>query len=397
MKKTPLEKGLYYLSRRRFAECLLALEPAADLYRDSFVYYLTGGLACLYLDDFGSANLYFQRARQFSSTNPTLLLGQAVLFLRHGDTNRAVQYYLDVLEQEPKNRIAKKGMAFIKEKGTAEDIFRLIDNNKLKDFYPSIGINPDIFTFALMLLAVAAVAAAVFLFMSRPRDIRFWRSGNGLEAQDFYLSTDDLKNIGTSNFPDASFSYHYTDAELEKIYRNAYKCATAPVGGDDSVHRANTARLEANKILNSNASDLVKSRARDIIAAIEADREHEPTFNTLLEGERFSCSDVMADPLLYNGCWIVWSGRLYNEEVGDGTFRYEFYVYDDSFEHPEGRFDIEFTKVPAKPVQGDRMVQVLAKIESGVSDDGGVYVLLREKEYIPMMRNQSKVQSLNQK
>lgn len=396
MKKTPLERALHYLSRRKFTDCLLALEPALDLYRDNFNYYLVGGIACLYLDDFGSANIYFQKARQFSQTNPTLLLGQAVLFLRHGDMDRAVQYYLDVLEQEPNNRVAKRGMTFIREKGNYEEIYRLNISKGLRKFYPSLGVNPAIFSGIISAILIGITAFAVFFLLSHrsPHEIRFFNSGNGLEADDFYLSTDDLKNIIETDSESLS-SYFLTEKEIEKLYKNAYKHATESVDGNDNLHRTNLAHSEANKILNSNASKTVKVKAQEIIDVIEADREHEPTFGTLLDN--FSCDEVLKNPLMYDGCWVIWTGMLANAKTENGVSKCKFLVWDENMEHHFGSFDLIFTSVPTTPISGDRIIQVLAKVKLEEGLNGKKVITLIEKADSMMLRNQEKVQSLNQK
>ena len=230
MKKTPLEKALFYLSRRKFTECLYELESSVDLYRDSFSYYLVGGVACLYLNDFGNANLYFQKARQHRQTDVALLLGQAVLYLRHGDTDRAIQYYLDVLDIDRNNKIAKKGIAFIREKGTYEEIFRLIDSNGLKKFYPPLGLNPSavLGLFFTVLLAIAVFVGINFCLPNLSHSIKFRRSGNGLEAADFSLSSDQLKNTVVADYKDGQFAYILSESEVERLYKNVYKHATEP-------------------------------------------------------------------------------------------------------------------------------------------------------------------------
>jgi len=396
LKKTPLEKALSFLSRRKFVECLSTLEPVLDLYRDNFSYYLVGGLACLYLDDFGSANVYFQRARQYRQTDTTLLLAQAVLFLRHGDMDRAAQYYLDVLDLEPKNKIAKRGLNFIREKGTYEEIYRLIDSGGLKKFYPSLGINPSIIFGVFSSICTVITIILVYTILSHrfPHEIRFSNSGNGLEAQDFYLSTDDLKNISVTDNVDGEFSYVLTDKEIESIYKKLYRHATEPVNGDDNLHRINLAHAEANKILNSNASTVIKVKAQEIIYAIENDKEHEPTFGTVLDN--FSCEEVLKNPLMYDGCWVIWTGMLANARIENGVYKCKFLVWDDKMERHFGSFDLYFPNVPSVPISGDRIIQVLAKVKLESLPNGKKIITLIEKSNNVMLRNQENVQTINQ-
>lgn len=396
MKKTPLEKALFYLSRRKFTECLYELESSVDLYRDSFSYYLVGGVACLYLNDFGNANLYFQKARQYRQTDVALLLGQAVLYLRHGDTDRAIQYYLDVLDIDRNNKVAKKGIAFIREKGTYEEIFRLIDSNGLKKFYPPLGFNPSVVLalFFTAFLAVSVFVGVNFFLPNLSHSIIFRHSGNGLEAADFSLSDSQLKDgVVAADYADGQFAYILSESEVERLYKNVYKHATEPYKGDDTLHRTNLARSEANVILNSNASEVFKVKVQEIVDAIDADREHAPNFSTIIDN--FSCEDVIADMIRYDGCYVVWTGMLASPVTVNGVYKCNFLVWDDNIERLFGNFDLYFQKPPATPISGDRIVQILARVKVDTIN-GKKSLSLIEKANTVMLRNQKKVQALNQ-
>src|SRR5574344_451238 len=99
---------------RKFDQTIALLESRREFYENDFDYYLTLGTACLYVGDAGSAASYFSKAREIKLTDTHLLLGQAAIFLRRGDTERAVQYYLDVLNNEPANETALAAMEFIR-------------------------------------------------------------------------------------------------------------------------------------------------------------------------------------------------------------------------------------------------------------------------------------------
>lgn len=100
MAKDALSLAWQDMKRRHFATAIKRLEAKADIYEDNFEYYLTLGIACLYVGDIGASSSYFQRARKIRLTETRLLLGQAAIFLRRGDTARALQYYLEIKENE---------------------------------------------------------------------------------------------------------------------------------------------------------------------------------------------------------------------------------------------------------------------------------------------------------
>lgn len=397
--KLPLERAVSLLARRKFNDCLRVLENSADLYRDVFSYYLTGGLACLYLNEFGSANRYFQMARRYNVTDPQLLLGQAVLYLRVGDTARAVQYYLDVQEQDPKNRTARRGLAFIKEKGTPEEIFRLVESGAIRMLYPPLGANPTVVVaaFFALLLAGGAVASLVLLAPAierlRPTEIRFDKSTEFLRAEDYAVDLDSLKSA-TAPAGGSGGDLPTTEREIERSYRAAYSYATEPVNGDETLHRTNMARHEANRLIASPAVDeSLKAKARGIIDAMDADRGSEPTFSTLLDN--FPCERVVQNPVLYDGCWVLWPGHLFNGRTEDGVYKCSFFVSDDEQSRILGIFDMTFGSVPSEPITGDRALDVLARISVGEGPDGRPKVTLEERQYAVHLRDQSAVQSRN--
>ena len=114
MSRSVLDIAQGLLKRRKFGQAILLLESRSELYEDDFEFYITLGIACLYVGDIGTAASYFNRARSIKILDTRLMLGQAAIFLRRGETDRAVQYYLDILNNEPGNEIAQAAMEFIR-------------------------------------------------------------------------------------------------------------------------------------------------------------------------------------------------------------------------------------------------------------------------------------------
>ena len=94
-----------FMRRRKFATAIKLLEARQDIYEENFEYYVLLGIACLYVGDIGSSSSYFQAARKIKVTDTRVLLGQAAIYLRRGDTDRALQYYMDITDNEPNNKI----------------------------------------------------------------------------------------------------------------------------------------------------------------------------------------------------------------------------------------------------------------------------------------------------
>ena len=94
------------MKRRKFGFAIRLLESYIANYKGSFEYYLALGTSCLYIGDEGDAAKYYQLAREIHINSSELLLGQAALLLRHGNTVKALQYYMDILDIDPNNEQA---------------------------------------------------------------------------------------------------------------------------------------------------------------------------------------------------------------------------------------------------------------------------------------------------
>ena len=98
MARDVLTDARRFMRMRRFKQALILLQNRSAYYEENFEYFLLLATVYLYLGDTGNASVYFQKARNIHLTDTNLLLGQAALFLRRGDTARAIQYYIDILD-----------------------------------------------------------------------------------------------------------------------------------------------------------------------------------------------------------------------------------------------------------------------------------------------------------
>ena len=111
-----------FMRRRKFATAIKLLEAREETYEGNFEYYILLGISCLYVGDIGSAVTYFQRARQIKLNDTRLLLGQAAIFLRRGDTDRALRYYMEIKDIDPGNKTAANAIEFIRTRGDYDTI-----------------------------------------------------------------------------------------------------------------------------------------------------------------------------------------------------------------------------------------------------------------------------------
>ncbi len=350
MAKDALSLAWQDMKRRHFATAIKRLEAKAEIYDENFEYYLTLGIACLYVGDIGAASSYFQMARRIKLTDTRLLLGQAAIFLRRGDTARALQYYLEVQENDPLNKTAESAMEFIRVHGNYDTICRWVDTGRIEQFYPPLGSNPDKIAITCV-VAAAFVLGMVFAFIFFPKGQQF--TGPRADLSKLELSAEEKSDAKEKDLSTQSYAFVLSNKEINKRYNDALQYF--------QNHRDNAAQIEVNMILNSDASVAVKKKARLLMGYFEI-----PDFDSITDVPAFS--DVAAKPAVYLDCWVNWGGKISNAlTYEDNSYSCDLLVGDDSLARYEGTVKVRFDSTPVVDVS--KPVRILGKI---VLEDGSV-------------------------
>ena len=320
-------------------------EPRVIDYRDSFEFSHIRCL-CLYMGDTGAAKDYLHRCETIEGLNVSLLVAQAAMYLRRGDTNQAVETYLTILEYEPRNRIANKAMTFIRTKGDIATISQWVSNGRIKRFYPDPG-----FYFPIMpIAAVVLFSVVVFLSVILIKNIADKRVAKRISLSGRNIGNLELSYDEKRNPVDLQSGIVYntilTSDQITEAYDKAKDFFLA--------HRDNEAQVEINRILNSNASNTIRERARTLM-----DYMDEPSFENLKTNYTFE--EVNADPLLYQDCWVIWSGRVTNVRSDESFYECDLLVGYDDWKRLEGIVSLSMQQPVS--IDEERPVQVLAKIE----------------------------------
>lgn len=338
------------MRRRKFATAIKRLEVREDIYHDNFEYYLTLGIACLYVGDIGAASTYFQMARRIRLTDTRLLLGQAAIFLRRGDTARALQYYLEIREYESGNKIAANAMEFIRVHGNYDTICRWVDTGRIEQFYPPLGVNPNKIIM-LVIPVVACILGCVVALKVIPRGQQI--SGPRADLSKLELSVDEKSDAKEKDLTTQSYKYILSNKEITQGYNKALQ--------NFQNHKDNAAQIEINKLLNSNAALSIKKKANVLMGYLEI-----PDFDTITDVPSFS--DVQNNNVLYLDCWVNWGGKISNAVTyEDGSYTCDLLVGDESLSHYEGTINVSFDSTPV--IDGSQSVKILGQV---VLKDGNV-------------------------
>ncbi|MDR1288527.1 MAG: tetratricopeptide repeat protein [Treponema sp.] len=354
MKLDPVLTRATRLARRgKFYSAVKTLEPEADRYLGSFRYYYLLAVSFLYTGDFGGALTNFKRARELRLRDTGVLLGLAVLYLRRGETDKAVDYYLEVQEQDEKNGTARRALRIIRKYAGSDNLSAWTDSGKLSRLFPPL---PGLPLTADRVL-VPAAAAAVLALACYGLLVRFavipgpdFRGGNRpLSAGSLLDRADREQPVETGG----SYAYILTRSQVLDVYERALSLFTE--------YRDEAAKVNVNRILESNAAPSVKNKARILLSYMEV-----PGFDTFVRKDNIPYSAAAEDPLLYRDCHVIWNGMATNVEVLPGLTAFDFLVGYDTRKSMEGIVSVVFDR--AVSINPQKPLEVLGRIVPGSGD-----------------------------
>ncbi|MDR3174267.1 MAG: tetratricopeptide repeat protein [Treponema sp.] len=361
MKLDPiLTKAIRLARRGSYDAAIRTLEPEVNRYHDSFKYYYILGVSCLRVGDFQGALTYFKLAREVRIRDPNALLGMAVLHLRRGETDRAVDYYLEVQELDGGNSIARRALSIIRRYAGQNRIADWLESGELRRLYPPLPpIPPDPRRLLLGGLAVLGLAGILFIVLLRlhvivlpgSRGPRQLLAGTALEQAD---REGPVETGGV-------YRYILTRNQVLEYYERGLSLFTE--------YRDEAARLCFNRLIESNASGGIKGKARLVMSSMEV-----PGFDTFKRQDNYTIHEVIKDPALYRDCHVIWQGMATNVETSSAGTSFDFLVGYDTRQSLEGIMRVEFDR--ALLINPEKPLEVLGRIVL-VSTDRGEEIRLQ--------------------
>jgi tetratricopeptide (TPR) repeat protein len=293
-----IQKATRLLKSRRYTAVIDILEPQIFKYRNNFQYYYLLGVSCLYADDIKGADSYLNRARQLKSDDTNCLLGLAAVHLKRMELEEAIKIWLEVLDRDKDNRIARRGLNAVRRDNRVINITE--KQNRLIQLYPPIPSKAPLLPIMIVVGFVIVLFVTVPLLLKNLRGVR-----------------PELRNI---EFPEVrasmvdregSYRYQMSLKEIEAAFKKARELF--------NQYRDNLSLVEINRLLHSNAPEDVKNTAR-----ILKDYIKKPNFSTLKDS--FTLSQIQEDPYLYQDCYVIWKGKLVNLIVEPTQIRFDFLV-----------------------------------------------------------------------
>ncbi|MDR1362671.1 MAG: tetratricopeptide repeat protein [Spirochaetaceae bacterium] len=342
-----LTKAARLARRGDYETAIQLLESEVYNYRDSFMFFYLLGLCCLYSGNYGGAHDYLTRAREIKTREPSVLLAMAALYVKRADSRRAISLYLEVQEIDGKSRVAKTALKILRKYAGSDDLLAWIESGKLRSLYPPFPrekLKPAKFirNAVIICLIITVIAVTVFVKSNEPRPEDSGREG----FMETSLTQSDTKNPVEM---DGVYYFILTEKQILTSYENARKFFYD--------RRDNSARIEINRILESNANTGIKNKARIMARYLEA-----PSFEVLKTkpAENIMYADVVKTPLLYRDCYVLWSGMAANiAEERNGT-AFDFLIGYDKRRSVEGIVKVNLPF--AASISPEYPLEVLGKI-----------------------------------
>lgn len=284
------------LRARRFPQVIRLLEPEVFRYRQSFQYFYLLGVATLYAGDVSGAASYLERARALGDREQ-VLVGLAAVQLRRGQRDECLKSWLEIVDRWPRNRQARRGLRLLRRGG---DPGELASNMRLvRSLYPPLPARPW-----RVVGAIAAAAAAVLVAVAVART--FPAAARRTDVPDLTLPATPLVSGSATGAV-----YVLGEREVRQTFERAKRLLLG--------YRDNEACVELNRLLLSNADMAVKERARMLKSYVRG-----PDFTRV--GRTYTWQEISVEPRLYDGCFVLWRGRVANHRREAAGAKFDFLV-----------------------------------------------------------------------
>jgi len=345
-----LNKVAILAKKRDYEGALNILKNEEERYYGSFKYYYLYGIISLYSGNYAEAHENFNLARKIKLNDPDLMLCFAVLYLKRMDTVQAVHYYLEVQELDSRNKIAKKALAIIRKYSAGEALSDWMSENLSKLFPPIPAPSVTLKTILNISLIIAAAVIIIFVILMNVKVLpNPFKSKNQRPTANFILSDQEKReSVQVGGY----YRYILTRDQAINLYDKALSLFTA--------YRDEEAKKSLNRILESNASEGLKSHARFMIENMAV-----PGFDNFKRSDNPSFTDVKSESAIYRNVYVIWKGMATNVAVTDEGTTFDFLVGYDTKKTLEGIIPVVFT-IPVS-INMERPLEVLGKITLGSS------------------------------
>ena len=109
-----LKKAFAMVKVKKYPQAIRFLEPKVPLFLEDELFYYFLGVSCFHTGDIGGSEFYLKRSLQVNHDNVDSRLYLAAIQLKKKDQANAARLWLNILDIEPDNKIAQRGLNKLK-------------------------------------------------------------------------------------------------------------------------------------------------------------------------------------------------------------------------------------------------------------------------------------------
>lgn len=328
----------------RFSAALESLEPQIFRHREDPDFFRVLGLCCLRQGDWKGGETYLERSRQLDDPpHRDVLLGLMTVAARKKELGGAVRIALELLDRNPRDAAAKKILAKLRA-ALADAEERGIDRDTLGRWLPAYHKTSEavrLWTVRVVagLVIAAGIAGGVWWGLSLVHAPPPAPARQGADTFAQPLAGGDEVLVGSG------FAVTLTPDEVKQGWQRVQKAF--------QDYQDSKARYEINRLLLSNATPLVKERARALILYL-----HDPDFARPEDSSSYL--EVRTAPALYEGCTVRWQGVIANLNLGDKKITFDLLLGYQEGQVVEGIVPVELGF--AALLKNTQIVEVLGRV-----------------------------------
>ena len=351
MKVKSLAKARSLYRRKKYNELIRHLQPQVFMYRESLEYFQLIGSACFFSGDYGGSMSYVRRAIDIDEDNIEARLFLAAVYLKRRESDKAIQEWLAILDRQPTNRFAQKGLHFVRTLHSMDELRERVTQKQLVKFVPKV-FNP------LPLLSTLLVAALLVIGIIQLDPVQL--TTNGLHS--FFTKTPDRPGIEHINFPQGQPLTSLEGDYSEVLNEDEIDTILDRIRENFNRRKDNLVQIDINRILRSTATAPVKERVRSLAASLEA-----PDFTNMQTS--YDYQEIVSDPGLYQNAFVRWKGRPSNIQQTENSVSFTLLVGYHTGQVLEG--SVPVTVPFAARVRPDMGVELIGKIHLTPNQNSG--------------------------
>lgn len=316
-----INKSISYYNSQKYSDVVKLLEKEIFLYKNYYFYHYILGMSYLRMGNLGTAQTYLKKAYTLNPTEPDVKQSIAILLAAQGKEDKAIQIWLKMIEENQEIQRSEFSLETIRKNPIQGALF--LNKNKIyAKLFPEIKVETGqnlskLIRILLIIASLAFLLIAIFLLIHSKETIKLSLSNSKVKEKkainNIAAYIDDIKINDKEKIEnhEGQFVFILTETEIKNSFQ---KIKTHLKQGKD-----NFARIEINKILNSNASESIKLKAKNLASFISR-----PNFITF--DDYLVLKEIKKNPLIYSNVYVKWEGIANNIEKKDNITYFDFYV-----------------------------------------------------------------------